>query len=93
MYPWFVLHHSFDQLTSPIGRTVVNDENIEPFILLKDGSDESRDVLALVVRRNYDKSSFSHLPKLRSTTGRSQPLGYLLTPSGHEDAGNDQRDR
>ena len=64
IHPRLVLHDTIDDLASAVRRTIIDDENLEAIILLEDGTNEARDVLALVVRRNNDECPFSHLTKI-----------------------------
>ena len=51
----------FHDLTGAIRRAVVDDEDLETLILLENRSDETRDVFALVVGRDDNEGSFSHV--------------------------------
>src|SRR3954470_3734225 len=70
--PRLMLHDTFDEISGTVRRFVVDDENLESRVLLEDRSNQARDVLALVERRNYDEGSFSHPAKLTGALGRSQ---------------------
>src|SRR5205085_1830492 len=60
MQPRLMLHDIVDHVASAIRRTVVDDEDIEAIILFDDGTDKTRDVLALIVCRDNDEGPFSH---------------------------------
>ena len=70
MYARLMHRDRFHDLTCPVRRAVVDDQDLEPFILLEDRSDETRDVFALIVGRDDNESSFSHLGESYSPGSR-----------------------
>ncbi len=62
VYPRFDLAHPIGQISGPVRRIVVDDQDLDARILSQDGRDDLGEVGSLVVGRHDDQYSFNHAP-------------------------------
>src|SRR5438874_2430203 len=66
----------FHDLAGPVGRAVVDNEDVEPRVLRQHRLDESRDILALVVGGHDDKGAPRVERALVAVGGTGCPIGH-----------------
>src|SRR4051812_25972519 len=97
MQPRLMLDEILDDGAGSVRRSIVDYKNLDASVLLEGGSNEPRDVLALVVRRDDDKGSFSHPAKLTLAVDPAQASGCCsgyfpnFWPAGADNS-DDQQD-